>query len=69
MLSEIKSSVVIATSNIVSSIIEKSESPKDLQEILDLYDAIYDHIAKHQEPKSPMKISPGIVKQRGANQF
>lgn len=60
-----KDPAVIAASNIVSTIIEKSESPKDVQEILDLYDAIYDHIVAHPEPKS----SVGKATQTGISTF
>lgn len=51
----------IAASNILSALIGASQSPKDLTEVLDMYDKIFDHIATHQQPRQTMTINPAIL--------
>lgn len=46
-----KDPAVIAASNIVSSIIRASKPAKNIEEVLTVYDQVYDHIVSHPDPK------------------
>lgn len=54
-----KDQAVIAASNIVSSIISSSQTAKEIEEVLAMYDQVYDHIVCHLDPK---KEACGVAK-------